>query len=115
MKRCDAATGGLLLAIDTSTRKLYQLNQFAYVVSHDLQTPLRSISGFVQLLQQQYGDKLDEQATGWIQRTVLNTQRMQTLIRDILAYSHVEARVQPFTKVNLNEVCSVTSSGPTMP
>jgi PAS domain S-box-containing protein len=81
-----------------------ELQHFAYVVSHDLQTPLRSISGFVQLLQQEYGNRLDEQAKGWIQRTVLNTQRMQTLIRDILAYSHVEARVQPFTKLCLGEV-----------
>lgn len=81
-----------------------ELQHFAYVVSHDLQTPLRSISGFVQLLQQQYGDKLDEQATEWIRRTVVGTQRMQTLIRDIMAYSRVETRVHRFIQISLDEV-----------
>lgn len=89
---------------DALEKSNLELQHFAYVVSHDLQTPLRSISGFVQLLQQEYGDKLDEQAVEWIRRTVLGTQRMQTLIRDIMAYSRVETRVHRFTRLSLNEV-----------
>lgn len=83
-----------------------ELQRFAYIASHDLQTPLRSISGFVQLLQQEYHDQLDEQANEWINITVENTIRMQTLIQDILAYSRVESPTSPLELVELNEVAN---------
>jgi PAS domain S-box-containing protein len=75
------------------------LKQFAYIASHDLQSPLRSITGFVQLLQQEYESELDEQAQDWIRRTVLAVARMQALISDLLSYSRVEARSGPFTQI----------------
>ena len=81
-----------------------ELQQFAYVASHDLQSPLRSISGFVQLLKMDYEGQLDDQARDYIRRTVQSIAQMQTLIRDLLSYSRVESRSRPFVPVSLADV-----------
>jgi light-regulated signal transduction histidine kinase (bacteriophytochrome) len=85
-------------------RSNIELQQFAYIASHDLQSPLRSISGFVQLLKMEFEGKLDEQAADWIRRTIQAIDQMQTLIRDLLAYSRVDSRSRPFAAVSVHEV-----------
>ena len=72
------------------------LQQFAYVASHDLRTPLRAISGFVELLHRKYAVQLDQEAAELTRRAIAGARRLDRLIEDLLSYSRLDSQGQRF-------------------
>jgi PAS domain S-box-containing protein len=86
-----------------------ELERFAYVASHDLQGPLRTITSYLQLLEQRYFASLGADAKDFITFSVSGAKRMQQLITDLLNYSRLNSVPRPYQNVNLNELIFVVT------
>jgi len=89
---------------DELKRSNADLEQFAYVISHDLKTPVRNISCFMKLLATKHAASLDAEAREFVDFAVTGSKRMERLIDDVLAYSRIGRNLSTPTPVNVNDV-----------
>jgi PAS domain S-box-containing protein len=100
-KRADEALRAYALQLERSNR---ELQDFAYVASHDLQEPLRKVQAFGERLVTKYRDALGAEGRDYLDRMHSAAGRMQTMINDLLAYSRVATKAHPSVKVSLTQV-----------
>lgn len=99
--QAEATLRQTLADLDARNR---ELQDFAFIASHDLQEPLRKIRAFADRLQQRHAASLEPEARDYLDRTTQAAERMQVLINDLLSYSRVAARGKPFSRVRLDKV-----------
>jgi signal transduction histidine kinase len=91
-------------AQEALARSNTELEEFAYIASHDLQAPLRKIQAFGERLESKYGEELGDRGLDYLDRMSSAGQRMRKLIDDLLNYSRVTTKAKPFERVDLNAV-----------
>lgn len=104
--KVQARTQALQLYSEELQRSNRELEEFAFVASHDLQEPLRKIRAFGDRLLQKYSDTLGERGADYVARMHSASERMSLLINDLLSFSRVTTKRNPFARVNLNTILS---------
>ncbi|MCY2928611.1 MAG: PAS domain S-box protein [Planctomycetota bacterium] len=104
VEELEGAQESLRTAVQDLERSNKELEQFAYVASHDLQEPLRMVSGFMDLLQQRYGPQLDDKAREYIGYSTDAAIRMRQLVKDLLEFSRVGRKHQDVRPVEVRAI-----------